>query len=96
MKPITIKQIKAFCTRPAGFNLVVVRVDTSEAGLYGYGCATYTYRYSAVADIIENYLQPLLIGRDVSQIEDIWQMLNVNSYWRSGEGFHRYEGKCRW
>lgn len=84
MKPITIKQIKAFCTRPAGFNLVVVRVDTSEAGLYGYGCATYTYRYSAVADIIENYLQPLLIGRDVSQIEDIWQMLNVNSYWRSG------------
>ena len=71
MKPITIRKISAFCTRPAGFNLTVVRVDTDEPGLFGLGCATYTYRFSAVADVVEHYLQPLLIGRDVSQIEDI-------------------------
>lgn len=84
MKTIKIEKITATCTCPGGYNLVVVRVDTSEPGLYGLGCATYTYRYSAVKDVIENYLQPLLIGRDVSRISDIWQMLYVNSYWRSG------------
>ncbi len=84
MKPITIRKISAFCTRPAGFNLTVVRVDTDEPGLFGLGCATYTYRFSAVADVVEHYLKQLLIGRDVSQIEDIWQMLYVNAYWRAG------------
>lgn len=84
MKVIKIRKISTCCTRPAGFNLVIVRVDTDEPGLYGLGCATYTYRFSAVADVVENYIQPLLIGRDVSRIEDIWQMLFVNAYWRSG------------
>ena len=84
MKLIKIRTISPCCTRPACFNLVIVRVDTDEPGLYGLGCATYTYRFSAVADVVENYIQPLLIGRDVSRIEDIWQMLFVNAYWRSG------------
>lgn len=84
MAPVTIQRIRAVCTRPAGFNLVVVRVDTSEPGLYGLGCATYTYRYSAVADVVEHYLAPLLRGRDVSRIEDIWQTMYVNAYWRAG------------
>lgn len=81
---VTIKSIRTICTRPSGFNQVVVRIDTSEPGLYGLGCATFTYRWRAVKEVVENYFQPLLIGREVSRIEDIWQMLNVNSYWRSG------------
>lgn len=84
MKPITIERVRVICTRPAGFNLAIVRIDTSEPGLYGLGCATYTYRYSAVAEVVEHYLQPLLIGRDVSRIEDLWQMMYVNAYWRAG------------
>lgn len=81
---VFIRDVKTFLTRPAGFNLVVVKIETSEPGLYGLGCATFTYRYKSVAIQVEEYLKPLIVGRDVSQIEDIWQMLNVSSYWRNG------------
>lgn len=82
--PVTIRDVRAICTNPSGFNLVIVRIDTSEPGLYGLGCATYTYRYNSVKNVVEEYLKPWLIGRDVARIEDTWQMLHVNAYWRSG------------
>lgn len=81
---VTIRNLKVICTRPSGFNQIIVKIDTSEPGLYGLGCATFTYRWKAVKSVLEDYIAPLLIGRDVSRIEDIWQMLNVNSYWRNG------------
>jgi mannonate dehydratase len=82
--PITIRNIKAICTAPAGINLIVVKVETSEPGLYGLGCATFAYRHLAVADIVEKYLNPLLVGRDVNNIEDFQNLMMVNAYWRNG------------
>lgn len=84
MSAVTIRNIRAICTAPAGCNLVVVKVETSEPGLYGLGCATFAYRTKAVKCVVEDYLSPLLAGRDVSQIEDLWNLMNSNSYWRSG------------
>ncbi len=81
---VTIRDIKAFCTAPDNIALVVVKVDTSEPGLYGLGCATYTQRWKTVADAVENYMKPLLVGKDVSRIEDIWQMAMASPYWRNG------------
>ncbi len=81
---VKIRDVRAICTKPAEFNLVVVRIDTSEPGLYGLGCATFTFKYEAVAMVVNEWFRPLLIGRDVSRIEEIWQMLNVSSYWRNG------------
>ncbi|NLC58931.1 MAG: starvation-sensing protein RspA [Armatimonadetes bacterium] len=81
---IKITGIRAILTAPAGCNLVVVRVDTSEPGLYGLGCATFTQRYLAVKTAVEEYLRPLLVGRSVDRIEDIWQTAWVHSYWRNG------------
>lgn len=84
MGEVTIRDIKAICTAPAGLNLIVVKIETSEPGLYGLGCATFAYRHLAVKSMVEDYFKPLLVGRDVSRIEDIWQLLNFNSYWRNG------------
>jgi mannonate dehydratase len=84
MSTVTIQDIQVILTQPLNERLVVVKVITSEAGLYGLGCATFTQRFRAVHTALEHHIKPFLIGRDVSRIEDIWQMLMVNGYWRNG------------
>ena len=81
---VTIKDIYPICTAPEGIPLVIVKVVTSEPGLYGIGCATYTQRWMTVAHAVTNYMKPLLVGKDVTRIEDIWQMSMVSAYWRNG------------
>ncbi len=83
-KPITITDVQTILTAPNGIRLVVVKVLTSEPGLYGLGCATFTQRALAVATAIDQYLRPFVIGRDVDRIEDIYQAGNLSGYWRSG------------
>ena len=84
MSPVTIRDIRVILTEPDDIRLVIVKVETSEPGLYGLGCATFTMRPAAVVAAIEDYLRPFLIGRDVADIEDIWQSSYVSSYWRNG------------
>ncbi|MEP7290871.1 MAG: enolase C-terminal domain-like protein [Chloroflexota bacterium] len=84
MSTITIQDVQVITTQPDTQRLVIVKIITSEPGLYGLGCATFTQRFHAVVAAIEGHLKPFLIGRDVSRIEDIWQMANVNGYWRNG------------
>lgn len=81
---IIIKDVKTIVTAPAGMNLVVVKVTTSEPELYGVGCATFAHRHLAVQTAIEEYIKPLAIGKDVNRIEDIWQMITGSGYWRNG------------
>ncbi len=81
---ITIRDIRTITTAPAGTNLVVVKVETSEPGLYGVGCATFTQRYTSVATAIEDHLKPLLVGRDADRIEDNFKLAMINGYWRNG------------
>ncbi|MEX1018664.1 MAG: enolase C-terminal domain-like protein [Litorilinea sp.] len=83
-KPVTIKDIQIITTQPDHSRLVVVKVITSEPGLYGVGCATFTQRFHAVVTALEKHIKPFLIGRDVSRIEEIWQMNMVHGYWRNG------------
>jgi mannonate dehydratase len=78
-----IKDIKTILTAPEGINLIVVKVITDQEGLYGLGCATFAYRELAVKSVIEDYLKPLLLNRDVSKIEDIWHLMYNNAYWRN-------------
>jgi mannonate dehydratase len=82
--PVTITNVRTILTAPNGIRLVVVRVETSEPGLYGLGCATFTQRPLAVATAVDEYLRPFLMGRKVNDIEDIWQAAFVSSYWRNG------------
>ena len=62
----------------------VVRVDTSEPGLYGLGCATFTQRFAAVAAAVDEHMGPLVIGRSPADIEDITRLIHYSAYWRNG------------
>ncbi len=84
LSPLKITDIKTILTAPARIRLVVVKVTTSEPGLYGLGCATFTQRPRVVETAVDKYLKPFLLGKDPLQIEDIWQSSFVSSYWRNG------------
>src|SRR4051812_49598779 len=79
-----IRDVRVILTAPDDIRLVVVKIETSEPGLYGLGCATFTQRPLAVVTAVEQYLKPFVIGRDPNDIEDIWQASYLSSYWRSG------------
>lgn len=79
-----IKNIKVIFTEPDNIRLVIVKIETSEPGLYGIGCATFTQRPTPVKAAIEDYLAPFLEGKSVKDIEDIWASSYVSSYWRNG------------
>ena len=83
--PVKIKSVKAIGTKAGrGSNLVIVKVETTEPGLYGLGCATFTQRALPVVTAIESYLTDFCVGRDADNIEDMWQSAYVSSYWRNG------------
>jgi mannonate dehydratase len=84
LPPLKITDIKTILTAPARIRLVVVKVLTSEPGLYGLGCATFTQRARVVETAVQRYLRPFLIGKNPLNIEDNWQSAFVSSYWRNG------------
>jgi mannonate dehydratase len=82
--PVKIRDIKTILTSPNNIRLVIVKVETTEPGLVGWGCATFTQRALVVNTAVEQYLKPFLVGRNVDEIEDIWQSCYMSSYWRNG------------
>ena len=81
---LKITRVRAIKTAPQRTRLVVVKVETSEPGLHGLGCATFNQRPLAVVTAVEEYLDPFARGRDVDAIEDLWQNAYTSSYWRNG------------
>ncbi|GAA0380454.1 mandelate racemase [Acrocarpospora corrugata] len=81
---LRVTGVRAVVTAPEGVPLVVVRVDTTEPGLYGLGCATFTQRFHAVAAAVDRHVAPMLTGRHPADIEDITRMVHYSSYWRGG------------
>ncbi|WP_246465063.1 enolase C-terminal domain-like protein [Ruania alkalisoli] len=81
---VRITGVRTIVTAPYGIPLVVVRVDTSEPGLYGLGCATFTQRWKAVVTYVEEHLARLVIGRYPGDIGDLVRLAKFSSYWREG------------
>ncbi len=69
-------------TNPGGWNFVLVKITTDE-GLHGWGDASLAGREHAVVETLRTF-SPLLLGRDPSQMEDIWQSLYRSGYWKGG------------
>jgi mannonate dehydratase len=82
---VKIRDVKVIMAQPGpGARFTVVKIETTEPGLHGLGDASYRTRPLAVKSAIEDYLRPFLIGKDVANIEDIWQSAYLSSYWRNG------------
>jgi mannonate dehydratase len=79
-----ITGLRAIVTEPEGIPLVVVRVDTSEPGLYGLGCATFTRRWKSVVSYVEERIARLVTGRYQGDIEDLNRLARFSSCWREG------------
>lgn len=85
-KAVTIRDVQTFLiqTSGPGTRFIIVKVLTSEPGLFGLGCATFTQRFRAVYAAIEHHLKPFVIGKDARRIEELFQMSMVQGYWRNG------------
>jgi mannonate dehydratase len=81
---IRIREVKAIVTAPQGIPLVVVKIDTTEPGLYGLGCATFTQRWKAVQTFVDEHLARLLVGRYPGDIGDLTRLAGYSGYWRGG------------
>ena len=73
-----ISAVKVF---PVG-EFIYVKIVTDE-GLYGIGEASLSGRPLAVAEAFV-HLEPLLVGRDATRIEFIWQDIFRGTFWRGG------------
>ncbi|MEX0778180.1 MAG: D-mannonate dehydratase ManD [Balneolales bacterium] len=77
-----IKDAKVVVCCP-GRNFVTLKITTDE-GIYGLGDATLNGRELSVASYLTDHVIPCLIGKDPSNIEDLWQYLYKGAYWRRG------------
>ena len=58
---VKIRNVRAILTAPYRTNLVIVKVETDQDGLYGIGCATFTQRAHTVVSAINDYLSWFMI-----------------------------------
>lgn len=84
---LKITDVRVVLTNPARTalgNYVLVKILTSEDGLWGWGDATCSGSELAVAKFVEEHMRPALVGRNPLRLEDIWQTLFFHPYYRSG------------
>ena len=78
-----ITAIKTVVVNAEMRNWVFVKVETDQAGLYGWGEASLEWKTRAVVGAVEDFA-PMLLGEDPSRIEHIFQKLYRQSFWRVG------------
>lgn len=64
-------------------NWIFVKVTTDQAGLFGWGEASLNWKTRAVTGAVQD-MEPLLVGKDPRDIEQILRVLNKHSYYRLG------------
>jgi mannonate dehydratase len=83
MPRLKITDVKVIRSQVNGQQLCNAKVYTSEPGLYGVGDGNHAERPHLVAETIDKFLKPAVVGRYCDEIEDIWQMAWIAPYWRA-------------
>ncbi|MGA8183547.1 MAG: galactonate dehydratase [Terriglobia bacterium] len=78
-----ITVIKSVVVNAEMRNWVFVKVETDQAGLFGWGEASLEWKTRAVVGAIED-LAPMALGEDPTRIEHLYQKLYRQSFWRVG------------
>ncbi len=78
-----IAAIKTLVVNARMRNWILVKVETDQPGLYGWGEATLEWKTKGVVGSIED-LSVLLIGQDPMRIEHLWQVMHRQYFWRGG------------
>src|SRR5260221_12432543 len=76
-------------------NWVFCKVETDQAGLYGWGEGSLEWKTRSVVGAIEDFA-PMVVGEDPSRIEHLFQKLYRQSFCRlGGIGMSRIWGSDR-
>lgn len=78
-----ITRIRTMVVNARMRNWVLVKVETSEPGLHGWGEATLEWKTRSVVGAVED-LAELLIGQDPRRTEHCWQSMHRQYFWRGG------------
>lgn len=78
-----ITAVKTLVVNAEMRNWVFVKVETDEAGLYGWGEASLEWKTRAVVGAVEDFV-PMIVGEDPENIEHLYQKMYRQSFWRLG------------
>lgn len=81
--PIRITGVRTVVVNAEMRNWIFVKVETDQPGLYGWGEASLNWKTRAVTGAVED-LEPLVLGQDPRDIEQIVRTLHKHSYYRLG------------
>ncbi|PYV87143.1 MAG: galactonate dehydratase [Acidobacteria bacterium] len=78
-----ITDIKTLVVNAQMRNWVFVKVETDQPGLHGWGEGTLEWKTRAVVGCVEDF-KPMVVGRDPTRIEFLWQIMYRHSFFRLG------------
>ena len=78
-----ITKIEPVLVHAGDRNWILVRVETSEPGLYGWGEATLEWKTRAVVGCLEDF-SPMLLGQDPRNITYLHELMLKHSFWPLG------------
>ena len=78
-----ITAIRTVIVHAGDRNWVLVRVETDQAGLYGWGEGTLEWKTRAVVGCVEDFA-PMLIGREPRNITYLLELMIKHSFWPLG------------
>ena len=78
-----ITRLKTVVVNAQMRNWVFVKVETDQAGLWGWGEASLEWKTRAVVGAVEDFA-PMVEGEDPARIEHLYQKMYRQSFWRTG------------